>query len=113
MKSTILALTITALGLVATPALAGPINARQINQERLIDAGERSGKLTRGEANMLNAEQRTIRRLDNQLHRQHGGHLTKRDHRILDARQDRAEINIRREKNDRQRGRNHLDFKKG
>jgi hypothetical protein len=98
-----------AVSAIATPVFAaGPINARQLDQERLIDAGERNGKLTRAEANMLNADQRSIRRLENRMRARHGGRLTRNDLRILHARQDQAQRNLRREKNDRQRGRNHL-----
>lgn len=111
MKITILAAAILTISAVSAPALAGPINARQFNQERLIDAGVRSGKLTHGEAARLNAEQRSIRRLNHRLHQQRGTHLTKRDHALLRAHQDRAGYNIRREKHDGQRGRNHLKIK--
>ena len=95
----------------ATPALAaGPINARQINQERLIDAGFRSGKLTRSEVTMLKNDQRSIRLLEDRMRARHGGKLIRTDKRILQQRQDRADVNIAREKADRQRGRNRLDI---
>lgn len=108
MRARLFAFALVALVLPSIASAAGPINARQLDQERLIDAGERSGKLTRSEANMLNADQRSIRRLQNRMKARHGGHLTKRDKRILHARQDQAQRNLRREKNDGQRGRNHL-----
>ena len=98
-----------AAALLATPALAaGPINARQINQERLIDAGFRSGKLTRAEVVVLNNEQRSIRLQENRMRARHGGRLIARDKRILHRRQDIAERNYAREKRDGQRGRNRL-----
>jgi hypothetical protein len=100
-----------AVSAIASPVFAaGPINVRQLDQERLIDAAARTGKLTRAEENMLNADQRSIRRLENRMRARHGGHLTRSDLRILHARQDQAQRNLRREKNDRQRGRNHLDI---
>ena len=43
------------------PAQAA-VNARQLNQERNIDAGERSGKLTPREAANLKSEVRAIER---------------------------------------------------
>jgi hypothetical protein len=107
-KIVMVALTVSA---IASPVFAaGPINVRQLDQERLIDAAARTGKLTRAEENMLNADQRSIRRLENRMRARHGGHLTRSDLRILHARQDQAQRNLRREKNDRQRGRNHLDI---
>lgn len=108
MRTPLLAFALAAITLTAPAYAAGPINVRQLDQERLIDAAERNGKLTRAEANMLNADQRSIRRLQNRMLAQHGGRLTRRDKYILHSRQDQAQRNLRREKNDRQRGRNHL-----
>ena len=46
---------------------AAPVtNLRQLNQERRIDAGTRSGKLTRAEAARLKTEQRNIAQLERQ-----------------------------------------------
>jgi hypothetical protein len=108
MKSLIVLVGLATLS-VATPTLAaGPINARQINQERLIDAGFRSGKLTRYEVTTLKAEQRSIRRQEDRMRARHGGRLTARDKRFLHNRQDVAERNYARERRDRQRGPNRL-----
>ena len=99
MKTSMIVAAAAAVFAFAMPTLAaGPINARQLDQERLIDAAERNGKLTRSEANMLNADQRSIRRLQNRMKARHGGRLTKRDKQILHARQDQAQRNLRREK---------------
>lgn len=89
-------------------AAAASINVRQINQKRLIDAGKRSGKLTRSEAHQLDAEQRAITRLHNQLLARHGHHLTKYDKARIDALQAQAARHIARQKHDAQRGRNQL-----
>lgn len=110
MKKMLIMAALAAITITTPVVAAGPINARQLDQERLIDAAERNGKLTRGEANMLNADQRSIRRLEDRMRARHGGRLTRSDLRILHARQDQAQRNLRREKNDRQRGRNRLDI---
>jgi hypothetical protein len=108
MKSLVILIGLATIS-VATPTLAsGPINARQINQERLIDAGFRSGKLTRAEKTMLMNEQRSIRRQEDRMRARHGGRLTARDKRFLHNRQDVAERNYARERRDRQRGPNRL-----
>lgn len=110
MRIPFLAIALATITITSAAPAAGPINLRQLDQERLIDAGERSGKLTRAEANALNADQRSIRRLENRMRARHGGHLTRQDLRILHARQRQAHRNLLREKNDGQRGRNHLDI---
>jgi len=58
-----LATVAAALAILSVTAPAGAaINARDINHTRLIDAGERSGKLTRPEVRTLRSEQRRIER---------------------------------------------------
>ena len=111
MKNTLIAAAALAVIATATPALAaGPINARQINQERLIDAGFRSGKLTRSEVTMLKREQRSIRLQEDRMRARNGGKLIRSDKRYLQARQNMADRNIAREKADRQRGPNRFDI---
>lgn len=91
----------------ALPA-AGQINIRQANQERRIDAGHRSGKLTYAESRRLKAQQRSIQRLSARLRAQHHGHLTAADKRMVHDRQAEADRAITHQKHDSQRGRNHL-----
>jgi hypothetical protein len=103
--------TAIALGLVATGTAAvaqSPVNVRQANQERRIDAGERSGKLTHGEDARLKAEQRSIARLETQLRARHGGHLTAADKRLIHSRQEAANHHILAQKYDAQHGKNKL-----
>jgi hypothetical protein len=96
---------------ISTTSMASAsINVRQINQKRLIDAGERSGKLTRSEGNQLDAEQRAITRYHDRQKARHGGRLTRYDRDRIDALQAQAARNIAAQKRDRQRGRNHLKF---
>lgn len=99
-----------ALGALAagTAASAGPVNVRQANQQRRIDAGVRSGKLTRSEAARLRTEQRSIEREKAVLKARHGGHLTAADKRRIHYRQQRANSHILAQKHDGQRGRNKL-----
>lgn len=102
---------IMAIGLAAlTAGTAAPaqVNARQVNQERRIDAGQRSGKLTHAEARRLKAEQRSIERLKSQLKARHGGKLTAADKRLIHRRQEQANAHILNQKHDAHRGKNHL-----
>ncbi|WP_156679412.1 hypothetical protein [Sphingomonas profundi] len=101
-----------ALGALAFGSIAasaeGPVNLRQVNQERRIDAGKRSGKLTRSEAARLKAQQAAIKREEDRMRARNHGKLTARDKRILHARQDQANRAILHQKHDAQRGKNHL-----
>ncbi len=108
MKTILFAIGLAAIGLAGAASAADPVNLRQINQERRIDAGHRSGKLTRAETDRLKAQQASISHEEAAMRARHGGHLTARDKAIIHARQDRADRAILRQKNDAQRGRNHL-----
>ncbi len=89
------------IGALAAPAVAAT-NARQLNQQRNIDAGLRSGKLTRAEANRLRAEQRMIERTASRLEAS-GGRYTAAEKRRVHAMQDVAGANIDRLKHNRRR----------
>lgn len=108
MRSIITALGIAALTLGAAAQAERPANLRQLNQERRIDAGMRSGKLTRAEANRLKGEQRAIAQLRVRLKARHGGHLTGADKRMIGMRQGRANAHILMQKHNGRRGKNHL-----
>lgn len=75
------------------------INQRQAQLERRIEAGERSGQLTRAEANRLRAEFRDLERLE-QRYRRDG--LSSAERADLDRRFDRLSESIRDERRDRQ-----------
>lgn len=97
-------LTIAALGLGVTPALADVgIDARQANQQRQIDAGGRSGKLSRRERTVLTNEQRMIKSREARL-RTRGG-FGNRDQAVIMSMLDRSQAHIVRLKNNRERGR--------
>jgi hypothetical protein len=108
MRKIIIAL---ALGTVMVPATAFAdvgIDARQANQQRQIDAGKRSGKLTRNERDVLTVEQRSIKREEGRL-RMRGG-FSNRDQAYIGGLLDRAQRHIDRLKNNRVRTRGTLDI---
>lgn len=108
MRKALMALAAATLTIAtALPAVA-QVNVRQLNQERRIDAGRRSGKLTVAEASRLKAQQRAVQRLEASLRAKHGGRLTAADKRMIHDRQAEADRAITHQKHDRQRGRNHL-----
>jgi hypothetical protein len=106
-----LALALGTLSTAGTAIAAGPINARQLNQERRIDAGVRSGKLTHREAAQLRAQQRSISRQEDRMRARSGGPLTRRDKAVLHARQERANRAILAKKHNARRGPNHLKIR--
>lgn len=108
MKSTIIALAIGSLAIGGTALAEKPVNARQLNQERRIDAGVRSGKLTHAEATRLKAQQASISRYAAQLRASHGGKLSAYDERLIHSRQDAANAAILKKKDNRAHGKNHL-----
>lgn len=111
MRAIMKALVIGAMGFgMIAPAIA-EVNVRQLNQERRIDAGRRSGKLSAAEGKKLRDEQRAISRLGVRLRARHHGRLTAADNRLIKARQDAADRHILQQKHDRQRGRDHLKVK--
>ncbi len=93
-----------ALLAVAVPSVAAPVNVRQLNQERRIDAGVRSGKLTRHEARRLKNEQRLIAMQKARMKARHGGRLTRADKARIHAHQNAANRHILRLKHNGVRG---------
>lgn len=108
MKKLIATALLGALGFGAVAQAAPVVNVRQANQERRIDAGKRSGKLTHAEAARLKAEQRQIAMQEKRMRARHGGKLTARDRRTIHARQEAANRHILNQKSDAQRGPNKL-----
>lgn len=108
MKKLIAAALLGALGFGAVAQAAPVVNLRQANQERRIDAGTRSGKLTHREAMRLKSEQRQIAMQEKRMKARHGGKLTAHDKRIIHARQASANRHILNQKHNAHRGRNKL-----
>jgi hypothetical protein len=99
----ILAMAVAASALaMAAPASAQSwqsINQRQANLDARIDAGIRSGDLTRGEAARLRGEFNDLTRLEARYRSSNG--LSMSERRDLDMRFDRLSSQIRFERNDR------------
>ena len=111
MRTSLIAALAAMLGAATLAPAVAQVNVRQANQERRIDAGNRSGKLTAAESRQLKAQQRAIARLTARLRAQHGGKLTRADKRMIHDRQAEADRAISHQKNDSQRGRNRLKLK--
>ncbi|MFZ7125871.1 MAG: hypothetical protein ACOWWM_06920 [Desulfobacterales bacterium] len=113
-KSTMLTAMIPTLILAtATWAFAGP-NDRMARQQRRIEKGVETGRLTRSEANSLKWEQERVERLKSAF--LNDGRLSRTERRSLEHRLDRADRNIfRYQHNERTRfDRRHDDrFRKG
>jgi hypothetical protein len=95
-KSSRIALTILSLGVLAgatqlanaeTWDQAHPrraeVNGRLAVQNLRINQERREGEITRGEANKLHAEDRTIRKEERFMAGQNGGHITRAEQRAL------------------------------
>ena len=108
MKRTLFMLMLGTMTLAGTAQAEKPVNVRQLNQERRIDAGVRSGKLSPREAARLRAQQRSIRAEEANRRAMHGGHLTAHDKRLIHARQDSANAMILKKKDNAVRGKDHL-----
>jgi hypothetical protein len=108
MKKLILAFVAAGAAIGGVTTATAAINAKQINQQRLIDAGHRSGKLTHSERAQLKAQQRSIAAQERRMRARHNGRLTAQNKRVLHALQRQAGRDIEREKYDGQRSRNKL-----
>ena len=83
-----------------TKAYGQQINARQDRQMQRIEAGKRTGRLTRAEFRVLMQEQRDIRRMER--HVRADGRIGRREFQRVDRALDIANRNIRAEQHDRQ-----------
>jgi predicted RNA-binding protein with RPS1 domain len=81
------------------------IDIRQANQQRQIDAGKRSGKLSLSERRTLTNEQRAIKRQEARYRDSRPG-FTNREQGLIMAMLDRSQAHIDRLKNNRTRGPN-------
>lgn len=72
------------------------INERQAVQHARIAEGRQSGQVTKGEAKLLHAEQRQVRRTERRV--KSDGDVTGRERRRLTREQNRANRDIRRAK---------------
>ena len=74
------------------------VNGRLANQDKRIDQGEKSGKLTPGQANQLHREDRSIRKEERRMAAKDGGHITKKDQAKLNRQENQVSKQIRAEK---------------
>jgi len=97
----------TFLAVVLGAALAGPaafaqnIHKRQVNQQRRIGAGVKSGQLTPRETVRLEKKEARLNR-EIRRDRRDGGGLSARERNKIDRRQDALSRQIYRQKHDRQ-----------
>jgi hypothetical protein len=100
-------LTITSLAAAqeAGPGVVDPghprvneVNAREANQQRRIAQGEKSGRLTPAEAAKVQSREANIQSHEAADMAAHNGHLTKREQRNLNRRENHASKAIYRKK---------------
>jgi hypothetical protein len=74
------------------------VNDRLVEQHERIRDGRRDGELTRGQARRLRREDHGIRTEERAMAAANGGHITRREQRVLDRREDRVSRQIHRER---------------
>jgi hypothetical protein len=74
------------------------VNDRLEHQNDRIRDGRADGSLTPREARRLHREDHAIRAEERGMAAEHGGHITRRDQRILDRQENRVSRRIRRER---------------
>ena len=89
-----------ALPVLAQTSSTPRIDQRQANQERRIEAGEKSGQLNRREAARLEKRQARVQKMENKAAAD--GKVTARERARVEKAQDRQNRRIYREKHDRQ-----------
>lgn len=73
------------------------VTKRQVKQQKRINQGVKSGELTKGETVVLQKQQKAIRK--GKIHAKSDGKVTKTERARLHARQNKANRNIARKKN--------------
>ncbi len=74
------------------------VNKRLENQNKRIQQGEKSGKLTPGQAKQLHKEDKAIRKEERRMAAKDGGHITKKDQAKLNRRENKVSKQIHEEK---------------
>jgi hypothetical protein len=107
MKKSISAVLVTGL-LISGAAFAGDwkedhprraqVNSRLNRQNRRINEGVATGKLSRKQARQLHAEDRAIRQQERAMAAQNGGHITKAEQRQLNREENQVSKQIYEEK---------------
>lgn len=91
---------VAALALAAHDAAAENIQKRKQNQQRRINNGINTGKLSPQEATRLQEKENAINREEQEMKEVHGGHLTQSDRRAIQRQQDEVSRKIHRQKHD-------------
>jgi hypothetical protein len=107
---TIPAIAVAAFMLLSTGAVAqetqwqkdhprrAEVNKRLENQNKRIQQGEKSGKLTPDQAKQLHQEDKSIRKEERQMAAKDGGHITKKDQAKLNRQENKVSKQIHNEK---------------
>ena len=74
------------------------VNKHLDNQNKRIQEGEKSGKLTPGQAKQLHQEDKTIRKEERADAAKNGGHITKKEQRQLNKQENKVSKQIHAEK---------------
>jgi hypothetical protein len=74
------------------------VNRRLARQNERIEEGVEHGRLSRGEARRLHAEDRNIRAQERAMAAANGGHITRREQRVLNREENAESRRIYREK---------------
>jgi len=83
MKTLLLGLAAAASLAAALPAFAQPVDATQHRQEQRIEQGVRTGALTPREEVRLHRREARTERFEQRARYEHGGRLTRHEHRRL------------------------------
>ena len=95
-------LTASAFAQNGTPA-PGTVNERKHDQQERIGQGVQSGQLTPHETTNLERREGSINREDRNMRSRDDGHLTNKDRRVLNRRQNRTSRAIYRDKHNARR----------
>ena len=78
------------------------VNKRLENQNKRIQQGEKSGKLTPGQAKQLHKEDKNIRKQERRMAAKDGGHITKKEQAKLNRQENKVSKQIHEEKHPNQ-----------
>jgi len=70
------------------------VNGRLVNQNRRINQERREGEISRGQAAQLHRQDRQIRREEQLMARQNGGHITRLEQRVLNQQENQVSREI-------------------
>ena len=86
--------------LAAAPVGARDVKKREHRQERRIEQGEKSGRLSKKEASKLESREQSMHAQEQQMRAENGGKLTKHDRKVLNHEENHLSHQIYRNKHD-------------